>query len=384
MSWRRWFGKPAKKTLDDLIRGDAPVTMADLLDLDEIQCRPEIVAAAVRLLQDPKHAHDGYDILGPLAAEGDAEAQFVMGDFCESVLDRPEQAAIWFQRAADQGHPQAQRNHADMLMVGKGLKANPELAATYYKKAAVAGIPEAQFVMGEFHRGGRNVTKDTDAALKWYQKAAGQGYEPAAVRIQQFWPNGVFQEQQAPTVVTSEHSRNECQQSLGECSALLDMILAAAKDQEYIPTDEFPFVPELKPYQSMTVEHVCSWVNRDMKAKGLDHDQISALFRYVFQQGFADMCRWHDSSDGRIGDAVLCDPFGEIPFLHSLPTKLRSAIEGIPAPRLFCDLTLYWWTENGRNLQQKGIDIWVPLMLALNTTYGVAVSIALKMFGYRT
>lgn len=97
-----------KKTLDDLVRGDAPVRMVDLLELDELQCRSEIVAAAAKLLQDPKHCHDGYDIIGPLAAEGDVEAQFIIGDFCESALKQPKQAAIWFQRAADQGNPQAQ------------------------------------------------------------------------------------------------------------------------------------------------------------------------------------------------------------------------------------------------------------------------------------
>lgn len=189
MSLRNLFGKPRKKTLDDLIRGDGPVTMEDLLKLDELQCRPEIVAAALKLLQDPKHSHDGYDILGPLAAEGDVDAQFIMGAFCESVLERPEKAAIWFQRAADQEHPQAQRNFADMLMVGKGVAADPERAANYYEKAATAGIPEAQFVMGEILRNGHFRPKDDVQALSWYKKAKQQGYEPASVRIQTFFPS---------------------------------------------------------------------------------------------------------------------------------------------------------------------------------------------------
>ena len=180
--------KSRNKTLNDLIQGDTLVTMKDLLELEEINCRPDIVAAAVKLLGDKKHAHDGYDILGPLAAEGDVQAQFVMGDFCETVLNQPEQAAVWFQRSADQGLAKAQRAYADMLMVGKGVARDPVSASSYYKKAADAGIPEAQFVMGELCRNGDIVHKDDNKAISWYQQSLRQGYEPARVRLQTFYP----------------------------------------------------------------------------------------------------------------------------------------------------------------------------------------------------
>ncbi len=185
MSLRGLFGKSRKKTLDDLIRGDDPVTMKDLLELDELQCRPEIVAAGLKLVQNPKHSHDGYDILGPLAAEGDVDAQFIMGEFCESVLDRPEQAAIWFQRAADQEHPQAQRNYADLLMTGKGVDRDPRKASIYYEKAANSGIPEAQFVMGELLRAGVDVPQNLEEARKWYRLALKNGYQHAQTRLEQ-------------------------------------------------------------------------------------------------------------------------------------------------------------------------------------------------------
>ncbi len=181
------FLHPGKKTFQDLLRGDAPVKLEDLLELDEIQSRPEIIAAAVRLLCDEKHAHDGYDILGPLAAAGDAQAQFIMGEFCETGLGRLEQAATWYQRAADQGLAKAQRNYADMLMVGKGVSRDPARACVYYEKAATAGIPEAQFVMGEFCRNGGIVPKDDKKAFAWYQRALQQGYAPAGARLRAFY-----------------------------------------------------------------------------------------------------------------------------------------------------------------------------------------------------
>ena len=183
-----WLGKKRKVTFRDLMQGSRPVTIKDFLELDEIQCRPDMVAAARELLLSESHSHDGYNILGELASGGDAAAQFEMGDFCESVLNRPEQAAIWFQRSADQGIAAAQRNYADMLMVGKGVPQNPLKAKGYYEKAAKAGIPEAQFVMGEIFRCGIIVPKDDRQAISYYQQAFQQGYEGAGVRLKQFYP----------------------------------------------------------------------------------------------------------------------------------------------------------------------------------------------------
>ena len=191
MSFLSGFGKPTKKTLKDLIQGDCPVTLKDLLELDELQCRPDIVAAATKLLFDEKHSQEGYNILGPIAAEGDAEAQFIMGEFCEDALNRPEQAAIWFGRAADQGLAKAQRNYADILMAGKGISRDPVKAGGYYEKAAIAGIPEAQFVMGEFCRNGHFLQKDDAKAISWYRRSMEQGFEGAKTRLLQFYPDAM-------------------------------------------------------------------------------------------------------------------------------------------------------------------------------------------------
>lgn len=180
-----WKKNAQKKTLTALILGDTPVTLAELLDLDELQNRQDIVKAAILLLRNSKHAKDGYDILGPLAAEGDAEAQFAIGEFCESTLERFEQASTWYERAAEQGHANAQRNYADMLMAGKGIETDPELAVSYYEKAAHGGVPEAQFVMGEFYRSGMHRQQDFKKAEYYYTLASENGYTPADTRLQQ-------------------------------------------------------------------------------------------------------------------------------------------------------------------------------------------------------
>jgi len=191
MSFFDRFGKSTKQSLNGLLAREQVISLKDLLDLDEIQTRHQIVDAARTILLNSNHSQDGYNILGPLAAEGDVEAQFAMGEFCEDVLDRPEQAAIWFGRAADQGMAKAQRNYADMLMAGKGIPQNPTKAARYYESAANSGISEAQFVMGEFYRNGHFVPKDDAKAIFWYQKARNQGYDHANARLLKFYPNAM-------------------------------------------------------------------------------------------------------------------------------------------------------------------------------------------------
>ncbi len=145
MSLFNWFGKPSKITLNVLMQDDSPITIRELLKLEEIQCRADIIGAAVKLLQDQKHGQDGYNILGELAVEGDVDAQFLIGEVCESTLIRPEQAATWFQRAADQGLAKAQRNYADMLMVGKGVSCDREKAFLYYTNVTLNG-DEPKFI----------------------------------------------------------------------------------------------------------------------------------------------------------------------------------------------------------------------------------------------
>lgn len=130
---------------------------------------------------DINEAHRGYDIIGPLAAGGYAEAQVTMGMFVEEKFGNVNQAIIWYKRAAEQGHPQGQRCYADMLMTGRGINEDRGLALKYYELAANQGVVEAQFVMGEFCRNNGK----REQAYSWYKKALDGGYKNASIRIQQ-------------------------------------------------------------------------------------------------------------------------------------------------------------------------------------------------------
>ena len=180
-----WFRKSSRKTLDELICTDTTITMSQLLELVEISCQSDLVSAANKLLADPQHSRSGYTIMGTLAAGGDSTAQFLIGEYCEFILERLEQAAIWYKLAADQGSARAQKNFADMLSTGKGVIINQKEAFLRYNLAADQGIAEAQFQVGEFYRNGTGIPRNLDNAVYWYERARKNGIEQAEIRIMQ-------------------------------------------------------------------------------------------------------------------------------------------------------------------------------------------------------
>jgi hypothetical protein len=181
----RWFKKSPKLTLDDLVRGDDPISLASLKDLGAIRSTADIVPAARKIMNDPKHSFEGYIIMGPVAAGGNVDAQFIMGEYCELFLERNEQAAIWYRKAAEQGHAGAQKNYADMLMTGKGVACDRLQAFQWYTMAADQNIAEAQYSLGEFYRKGEDVAVNLDKAVKWYCLARENGLDQAEIRLMQ-------------------------------------------------------------------------------------------------------------------------------------------------------------------------------------------------------
>ena len=77
--------------------------------------------------------------LQSLAEEGDANAQWMMG---QSFLnpgapaDDAAEAFRWFRRAADQGHPLAQRDLATLYELGRGVEKNLHEAFFWYSLAS--------------------------------------------------------------------------------------------------------------------------------------------------------------------------------------------------------------------------------------------------------
>ena len=114
------------------------------------------------------------------AEAGDAQAQFdyawdIQHKGLKSKRENSAEAAIWYRKAADQGHALAQFNLGIMHAKGEGVPQNDSLAVTYYRKAAEQGHADAQNNFGSMYAQGRGVPLDIERAVEWQRKAADQG-----------------------------------------------------------------------------------------------------------------------------------------------------------------------------------------------------------------
>ncbi|MGR8929651.1 MAG: tetratricopeptide repeat protein [Gammaproteobacteria bacterium] len=78
---------------------------------------------------------------------------------------------------AEQGQVLAQAKLASLYLLGRdGLDVDEKSAAVWMQKAADQGLVDAQVMMGAFYDRGIGVEADRDIATKWYEKAAAQGH----------------------------------------------------------------------------------------------------------------------------------------------------------------------------------------------------------------
>jgi TPR repeat protein len=89
------------------------------------------------------------------------------------------QAAVWYQKAAEQGHPRAQLNLAHLYDAGQGVAKNFEQAATWYRRAADQREPQAEYAIGACYADGEGVPQDLIEAYKWISLAAAHGHTEA-------------------------------------------------------------------------------------------------------------------------------------------------------------------------------------------------------------
>lgn len=134
-----------------------------------------------------------FALAGPLAAGGDRDTQFGLAWLYDKGLgiNRDlEQAAAWYRKAAEQGHPFAQLNLGAMYEYGSGVSQSYEQAFNWYRKAAEQGDAEAQNNVGVFYAIGQGTRRDDIAATLWYEKAAKQGFAKAQKNLGDMWATG--------------------------------------------------------------------------------------------------------------------------------------------------------------------------------------------------
>ncbi len=125
-----------------------------------------------------------------LAPKGDVAAQYNLGRAYENgfgVKRDLAEAANWYQRAAEQGHSDAQNSLGMLLATARQDYAG---AAKWFGQAAAQGNPDAQYNLGVLHRNGLGVEQDYETAVHWFQKSAQQGQVQAQRDLGRMYEQG--------------------------------------------------------------------------------------------------------------------------------------------------------------------------------------------------
>ena len=104
----------------------------------------------------------------------DPQEQFELADGYSTGYDIPQDhdaAAVWFRRAADQGHADAAYRLGDMYDKGQGVPQDYAQAAKLLRYAADHGHWSARRDLAVLYFYGRGVPRDYDAAATWLRRA---------------------------------------------------------------------------------------------------------------------------------------------------------------------------------------------------------------------
>lgn len=127
------------------------------------------------------------------AAAGDRAAQFSLGTAYDSgygVKADQMQAAVWFEKAARQGHVDAQFNLGVLYDEGAGVRQDARQALYWYKRAADKGMAEASNNLGLLYARGEGVPQDLPLALKYFRQAADDKFADALYNLGLMYQQG--------------------------------------------------------------------------------------------------------------------------------------------------------------------------------------------------
>jgi cell division septation protein DedD len=118
----------------------------------------------------------------PLADRGDADAQYNIAQayfLGRGVPQNMTLAEQWYERAARQGHEEAQANYG-LLLFQNGRRRE---ALQWIERAANRGDPRAQYVLGTALFNGDLITQDLPRAYALMTRAAAQNLPPAVTQL---------------------------------------------------------------------------------------------------------------------------------------------------------------------------------------------------------
>ncbi len=114
-----------------------------------------------------------YALKGSTTAQYDLGIKYYEGS---GVPKDYNEAAKWFQKAAERGDSRAQGCLGSMYSSGEGVQQDYVKAAEWFTKAAEQGDAVAQCILGGMYSNGKGVQKNDAKAIKLITKSAEQGY----------------------------------------------------------------------------------------------------------------------------------------------------------------------------------------------------------------
>lgn len=119
----------------------------------------------------------------PLAEQGDADAQLMLGRLYEwgrGVVKNKNEAIKWYRLAAEGGDWRGQDWMANAYFIGVGVPIDEKEAVKWWHLAAEQGSGGAQYQLGLSYSLGQGVVQDKVKGLMWLDVAILNGFEKVA------------------------------------------------------------------------------------------------------------------------------------------------------------------------------------------------------------
>lgn len=149
-----------------------------------------IYSGGLGVAQDKKQAYLWYR---KAAERGDPQAIYMLGIMYErgdGVAKNEAEAAYWYQKGADKGHVDSQVSLAKSYYNGTGVAQDHEKAFSLFKRAADQGNVYAQKTLGGLYYSGMGVAQNYREAMTWFRKAVEQGDRQSEEMLVVMYENG--------------------------------------------------------------------------------------------------------------------------------------------------------------------------------------------------
>ena len=127
---------------------------------------------------EAKEFRRAFQLLAPLAARGDPEAQYRVAVMSRNGLGGVVNEALAFSSmrdAAGRGHALAQHGLGVMYLYGECVGKDEAEAARWFRRAAGQGLAGAMMTLGMMYEQGLGVERDAERARRLYAQAESAG-----------------------------------------------------------------------------------------------------------------------------------------------------------------------------------------------------------------